>query len=183
LTLNNSTVSGNTGGAGGGVENRGAGTVANSTISGNTTRFGSGGGGIANFGTLSLTNSTVAGNTASLGLGSQSGGGIYNVGTLTVENGTITANGAASGGGVFTVTPATLVNTIVAGQTGGGNCALAGGGLISDGGHNLEDGTSCGFGTSSNSLPNTNPLLDAAGLKDNGGPTQTIAAPKQQPGD
>jgi hypothetical protein len=67
------------------------------------------------------------------------------------------------------------VNTIVAGQTAGGNCSIAGGGLISDGGYNIEDGTSCGFSTATHSLSNTNPMLDPAGLQDNGGPTATIA--------
>ncbi len=177
LTLSNSAVSDNTSGVGGGITNRGTVTLTNSTLSGNTTRFGGSGGGIWNLGTVRLTNSTVSGNTASFWFGSESGGGIYNLGTLTVENTTISANRAVRGGGLFAVLPATLVNTIVSNQTAGGNCA--GGGLISDGGYNLEDGRSCGFSTANNSLPETDPLLDPAGLKNNGGPTQTIAL---QPG-
>ena len=165
LTLTNSTVSGNTGG--GGIVNRATATLTNSTVSGGS------GGGIWNIGTLTLTNGTVSGNTAGFSPGNENGGGLYNLGTLTVANSTISANSAVSGGGVFAVLPATLVNTIVAGQTAGGNCV--GGGLISDGGYNLEDGTSCGFSTTNNSLPNTNPLLNPAGLRNNGGPTQTIA--------
>jgi hypothetical protein len=175
LVLDNSTVSGNTGGLGGGIENSGTTTITSSTISGNTTGFGGGGGGIANFGALTLTNITISGNTTTSFFGNEHGGGIYNVGTLAAENATITANRSVEGGGLFTVLPATLVNTIVAGQAAGGNCAAAGGGAISDGGYNLEDGTSCGFSTANNSLPNTNPLLDPAGLQSNGGPTQTIA--------
>jgi hypothetical protein len=90
-------------------------------------------------------------------------------------------NGAAQGGAIDnTVTrgdtrdapcPATLTNTIVANFTQGGNCD----GTITDGGHNLDDGLTCGFTTANGSLSNTNPQFDPAGLKYNGGPTQTIA--------
>jgi hypothetical protein len=38
-----------------------------------------------------------------------------------------------------------------------------------------DDGTTCGFSSANHSFSNTNPLLDPAGLKNNGGPTQTIA--------
>ena len=59
LSINNSIISGNTGG---GVFNYGTLTIKNSTISGNT------GGGISNFyGTLTIDNSTISGNTANLG--------------------------------------------------------------------------------------------------------------------
>jgi hypothetical protein len=62
---------------------------------------------------------------------------------------------------------ATLRNTIVANSPSGGNCA----GVISDGGGNLQyPGTDCG-GT----ITSADPLLDPAGLQDNGGPTETIA--------
>jgi hypothetical protein len=60
----------------------------------------------------------------------------------------------------------------------GGNCA---GNAVTDGGHNIDDGTTCGFtgtgclGTRGSSFCNTNPQLDPAGLANNGGPTQTIA--------
>src|SRR5439155_829360 len=62
-------------------------------------------------------------------------------------------------------------------STAGSNC----GGTISDGGHNIDEDTSCVFtgtgctNTSGTSFCNTNPLLDPAGLARNGGPTQTIA--------
>jgi hypothetical protein len=47
------------------------------------------------------------------------------------------------------------------------------GGTITDAGYNISDDGSCGF-TVTGSLNNTNPGL-AAGLANNGGPTQTIA--------
>ena len=59
----------------------------------------------------------------------------------------------------------------------GGNFA----GTITDGGHNIDDGTTCGFTGAGCATPtgtsfcNTNPQLDLAGLASNGGPTQTIA--------
>jgi uncharacterized repeat protein (TIGR01451 family) len=52
----------------------------------------------------------------------------------------------------------------------GPNCA----GTITDGNDNLDSGSTCGF-TAGGDLQDTNPGLDPAGLKDNGGPTQTIA--------
>lgn len=64
-----------------------------------------------------------------------------------------------------------MSNTIVANSTSDGNCS----GVVTDGGHNLDDGTSCGFSTANGSLNNTNPRLDPAGLAHNGGPTQTVA--------
>lgn len=56
------------------------------------------------------------------------------------------------------------------------NCACDPGfPLVNDGGHNLDDGSTCGFSTANGSLNNTDPLLGPAGLANNGGPTQTIA--------
>jgi len=65
----------------------------------------------------------------------------------------------------------TAINSIVANSTKGKNCSST----IIDGGHNLDDGTSCGFSTANGSLNSTNPQVDPAGLANNGGPTQTIA--------
>jgi hypothetical protein len=62
-----------------------------------------------------------------------------------------------------------LKNTIVANSPSGGNCA----GTITNGGYNLDSGTSCGFGTANNSLSGEDPLLGP--LADNGGPTWTHA--------
>jgi VCBS repeat-containing protein len=128
------------------------------------------GGGIDNFGNLTLNNSTLSGNEAS------QGGGIFSAasGTLEVTNSTFSGNSAAGGGAIRNAagaTPALLRNTIVANSTSGGNCS----GPISDGGYNLDDGTTCGFSPTNNSQPSTDPKLDTNGLQDNGGPTETIA--------
>ncbi|MFI5399179.1 MAG: choice-of-anchor Q domain-containing protein [Candidatus Binatia bacterium] len=67
---------------------------------------------------------------------------------------------------------------MVANSPSGGNCAGSG---VTDGGHNIDDGTTCGFkGTdcatsTGSSFCNTDSGLDPAGLANNGGPTQTIA--------
>jgi hypothetical protein len=168
LTLTNSTVSGNSAralsDAFGGIVDSAAGanvTATNSTVSGNSASasggpgaFSSAVGGISNSGgSLSLTNVTLADNSVSEPNGGflPAVGGVSNFfdGTLTTEN------------------------SVIAGQTGGPNCyGLA---ASSDRGYNLDDGNSCAFSSANHSLSNTDPLLDPAGLKDNGGPTQTIA--------
>ena len=167
LSLKNLTVAEGAGGAGAGILNRGTLTVTNSTFSGNNAPATSAGGGIANLGTLTVTNSTFSGNTAG------DGGGIFtnSLQQLTVTNSTFSGNSAVfRGGGIFTsASPATLRNTIVANSPSGGTCD----GTITDGGYNLDDGTTCGFSTANNSQPSTNPLLGP--LADNGGPTQTHA--------
>jgi hypothetical protein len=160
---------------GGGIDNEGTLTVANSTIVGNGAK--AGGGGMFNFsgGTLTVTNSTITGNSTPSG-----GGGITNAGTLTVTNSTIAGNSASlSAGGISNETgaAAALVDTIVADNTAPSSPDSSG--TFTSGGHNLigkKDG-STGFtaagdltGTVANPL---NPLL--ASLASNGGPTQTIA--------
>ena len=168
LTVTNSTFSGNiaasSSGGGGGIGNSSTLTVTNSTFSGNSADFD--GGGIGS-GTGTVTNSTFSGNTAS-----HSGAGIGNSGTLTVTNSTLSGNSAGhNGGGIASIGTLTVTNTIVANSTSGGNCF----GSVTDGGHNIDDGTRCGFSTANGSLNNTNPDLDAQGLANNGGVTQTIA--------
>jgi hypothetical protein len=175
LTVTNSTFSENDTGVSGGAicTNGGTLTVTNSTFSGNSAS-GDGGAMVTVIGTLTVTNSTFSGNSAA------NGGGIANGDTLTVTNSTFSGNSAGDSGGGIAHEGATLTvvtNTIVANSTSGGNCS----GSITDGGHNIDDGTTCGFtgtgctSTSGSSFCSTNPRFDLAGLADNGGPTQTIA--------
>jgi predicted outer membrane repeat protein len=109
-----------------------------------------------------------------------------------VTNSTFSGNSANHGGAIYWSGnplgpighPVTVTNTIFSNST-GGNChvnpdsIIVGGtgntGVITNGGHNLEDGESCGFRTANGSLSSTNALLDPTGLQNNGGPTQTIA--------
>ncbi|REJ53046.1 MAG: endo-1,3-1,4-beta-glycanase ExsH [Microcystis aeruginosa DA14] len=130
LTLNNSTITGNTATYGGGIDNNGTLTLTNSTISGNT------GGGIHNWGTLTLTNSTITGNTAAY-----DGGGIVNWGTLTLTDSTITGNTAAyDGGGIVHYGTLTITNSTISGNTAG----WAGGGIDNWGTLTLTNSTITG---------------------------------------
>jgi hypothetical protein len=67
-----------------------------------------------------------------------------------------------------------LKNTIFAASSSGGNCATFLGSTITDAGYNISDDSSCRFSATSSSN-NTDPVLDPAGLANNGGPTQTVA--------
>jgi CSLREA domain-containing protein len=158
LTVTNSTFAGNNASEGGGIYNGGALTVTNSTFSGNEA---AGGGGIENFGTLTITNSIFAGNDAS------EGGGIDNFDTLTVTNSTFSDNSGAGGfGGISNEWSASLKSTIMSASS----CV----GTITDAGYNISDDDTCAF-TATGSRNSTNPMLDPNGLRNNGGPTQTIA--------
>jgi hypothetical protein len=76
----------------------------------------------------------------------------------------------SSGGGIYNALGTTTVyNTIVANSTAGRNCS----GTITNGGNNIDDETTCGWGSSNGSMSSTNPLLGV--LTNNGGPTQTMA--------
>jgi hypothetical protein len=175
LTINNSTVSGNSasgggqvGGGGGGILN-GGGTVTinNSTLSGNRS-LGRDGGGIVNYsGTVTINNSTLSGNVAD-----GFGGGINNDsgGTLTINNSTVSGNVAGHGGGIDNIdspiTFLTLQDSIVANNS-GGNC----GDPLTSNGYNLSSDNTCNF-NGPGDLNNTDPKLGQFGYY--GGPTQTI---------
>jgi len=171
LTLINSTVSGNTSqwGSPGGIYNVEGGslTLENSNVSGNTTS------GIINEGTLTLINSTVSGN------GTDYVGGIYNSGTLTLINGTVSGNSAESGTGGIDNLPSgsvSLLASIVADNYrdgGTSNCR----GHISSNGYNIESpGNTCGFDPDGTDQVNvTEGELNLGTLQDNDGPTETHA--------
>jgi hypothetical protein len=180
-TISETWINGNTAhNGGGGVYVVGDMTIRNSTIDSNVGIFGSGGGIDRVAGALTIENSTIYGNRA------ESGGGLADSasgmsGALTLTNVTITNNTSttASGGGIFTLfgPNETAYSTIIAANV-GGNCMffLPGtSGGMRDGGYNLDDGVTCGFTTANNSLPNTSPSFDPAGLWPNGGPTRTVA--------
>jgi len=176
FTVQNLTIAnGNSALYGGGIVSYGTLTVSNSSFSGNSAL--TSGGGIVSYGTLTVTNSTFYDNSAS-GL---VGGAIVNNGTLTVTNSTFSGNSAnGRGGAIFNyvgTATVTVTNTIVANSISGGNCA----GSVTDGGHNIDDGTTCGFTgtgcttTTGTSFCSTDPVIDPTGLQNNGGPTQTVA--------
>ena len=159
LTLNRSTVSGNTatGGAGGIVNIRGTLNIIDSTISGN---IAGSGGGVANVaGTAVLTNVIVSGNTAGTGRG----GGIANSrfgtfsSTMTLTNVTVSGNTAVlgDGGGIsnrLTTGISSTVSNNSAGRRGGGLAIISGTVTLADstvsdntavlGGGGIENGAS-----------------------------------------
>ena len=173
LRLDALTLSGGFASDGGAIINQLGGTltVSNSTFSGN--RAQQSGGAIRNLGVATIVNSTFASNAATESGGALAGSGVG--ANMTLINCTIAANSAALGGGIATEQQGavTLRNTLIAANA-GGNCLALDSGTITDGGGNLDDGTSCGLVDSSSSS-NAGAGLDPGGLRDNGGPTQTIA--------
>ena len=142
-------------------------TINNSTISENQ------GGGLSatNGTTVLVTNSTISNNQGDTGGAIAIGGGAH----LTLLNSTVTSNHTVSGASVQTTEGGQYVfsNSIIAGNTGAPNCAFPAAPAPINNGHNLEDGTSCGFGSANGNLSSTNPQLGP--LADNGGPTKTHA--------
>lgn len=164
LTISDTTFSGNRAAFGGALHvDQGNATVIRSTFAGNRSSGGYAGA-ISNFGTMVIANSTISGNEAQGGYG---GGGILNGGTLTLSFVTVAYNSAnAGGGGIRTTGVGTtrVKNSIVAGNSPGGNCS---GSLIPLGG-NLDDDGTCFGGTGT-------PSINLGPLQNNGGLTWTHA--------
>jgi hypothetical protein len=154
LEIDRSTIMGGKAQQGAGIYNSGGMTVLNTTISQNTsTTFG---GGISNNGAVGVYSSTIAYNTAGFGTGSGYGGGASN-----------------SPGSTFNVS-----NTIVAlnYSPDTGFYDDCNGTFNSYGMNRFFAGTYCvitQFGAGTHSGPVS--LLELGTLKDNGGPTLTIA--------
>ncbi|MFN8564803.1 MAG: choice-of-anchor Q domain-containing protein [Anaerolineae bacterium] len=183
LTVTNTTFADNVASSenGGAISNiNGALTVSGSTFVNNSA---SSGGAISNNGssTLSVSNSTFADNVAGVGLG----GGIYDTDApVSVRNSTFSGNsGVAGSGGLANDNGSlTLSNSLLADNI-GGDCSIlrTGSGDVS---HSLIADGSCGVGTGptyTNGNLSGDPLLDAAGLTENGGLTQTIALQPDSP--
>jgi hypothetical protein len=153
-------------------------TVANSTISGNSSV--DNGGGIYALGfasnvplNVNIENSTISGNSAVT-----NGGGIYDVRSLLhVANSTISGNSAGSSGGVFNDGGAEggngdISNTILNAGASGENI-VNNGGIFHSLGYNLSSDDGSGELDGPGDQINTDPLLGP--LQDNGGPTFTHA--------
>ena len=138
-------------------------SVANSTITGNSTPRS--GGGISVSGGLVIENSTISGNSAGT-----SGGGIY--GGATVENSTISGNSGTSGGGIYNTSSLIVRNTILNAGASGENI-FNDGGTVTSLGYNLSSDNAGGYLTGPGDQINTDPLLGP--LQNNGGPTFTHA--------
>ena len=198
LAVTNSTFFHNDGGfgSGGAISNTGTLTVTSGTFSGNLASLG--GGGILNGGTLTVMKSAFSGNSGEFGgaIGALSGrtevtnstfsenggnfGGLYNGSTVEIRNSTFSEPTLGNALHIYNEAGGslTLSNTILTNSSGVDNCV---GDPVLDGGYNIDSGTSCGFTQATGSLSDTNPLLDSAGLQDNGGRTQTIALQPDSP--
>jgi hypothetical protein len=185
VTVTESTVGENAAGVfGGGIYNASAAlTVIRSTIAGNvadtplTTSPPRGGGIYNEFGTLDMINSTVSNNHAK-----KNGGGIFTAGGAgTIVHSTISGNSTqlSLGGGVAAhedfSTALKFANTIVA-DNGSDDCFYVQSLDLQSLslGYNLSSDLTCPFltPTDKRGVPAD---LDPAGLKNNGGPTRTVA--------
>ncbi len=210
FSIKRSKVTGNVAdGSGGGIYvDGGSGQIVKSTIAGNTAD--NSGGGIAGFGDVTITNSTVANNTASDGGGVVShqllavtnstfagnradgnGGGVSATGSgidARFNAVTVARNSAGvEGGGVF-FDPAgggpgfAIENTLIGlnGAPDGADCFSEVGSEFDSAGHNLlSTEADCDGFDATGDLVNPNPKLGQ--LKNNGGPTQTVALKKGSP--
>jgi hypothetical protein len=176
----------NTGGPGGDGGNGGSGkggglfvtggaiTLTNATVASNSAQAGDGGsGGIGGkAGTGNVTGGPgVAGNP-----GDSYGGGLYvSGGAVKLENSTVALNtqtGAGSGGGAVAQSPGTVtaISTLF-----GDNGAVDYSGDLTATNSLFQKAPINGTLSGSGNLVGVDPLLDAGGLKNNGGPNQTIA--------
>jgi hypothetical protein len=176
MTIDKTTISGNTAYYGGGVACGGGGQnsllIYNSTI---TDNIGMGASAILGSScNLRLINDTISGNIDN---GSNPEGAAIAVfsGTLGIDNSTISGNSNVAGAaaaGIWTPSgpgPAilTMQNSIIANNT-PQNCS----GVIASDGYNLSSDDTCNL-TSTGDMSNTNPVLGA--LLNNGGATKTMA--------
>ncbi len=174
VTITDSTISGHqtTNGGCPAIATTSSLTITRSTITGNVNAAASTGEAVCgnNTSSMTITDSTFTANT---------GGAIDTSGAATITNTTIagnTATGAGNTAGVVAFGSSgvvTLRNTIVANNTpsgpSAGQCAPVAGGVVNDGGGNLQfPDNLCGA-----TIPVADPLLGP--LASNGGPTQTMA--------
>jgi hypothetical protein len=184
LDVQDSTISGNRSvtGDGGGIYNFGGNaTVSGSTISANQADIGGGVYNINNSAVLQMVNSTISGNSAA-----SSGGGLDNHSGVRLVNVTVTNNLSATGnrgdgGGVSTVVPITIANTLIAGNRDSFGGAPDCRGTLFSQGYNLVQSTfGCALtGDATGNVVGQDPLLGV--LADNGGPTATHALSQGSP--
>jgi hypothetical protein len=199
LIISNSTFSGNSSiNNGGAIFNDGSSsgsatlTVSGSAFIGNSNGHNDGGA-IQHDGSGGSVTGSIINSTFSLNSSVGNGGCIYMDGDsgsamLNVSNCTFSDNSAAIGGAIFIsnggggIATLQMGNTMVETGAVGVNIGNSGGTFVSLG-YNLSDdaaggpaGTAPGgFLNHAGDQRNTDPLTDLAGVKDNGGPTMTLA--------
>jgi hypothetical protein len=161
---------------GGGIASSGSVTVDNSTISGNTVAEGgvpATGGGIVCSGSVTVNNSTISGNT--VGGYMCEGGGIRNVGNLSITYSTLSDNSAppSGQGGAVSNAGLTMIGDTVLNAGAFGGTIFNDGGTITSLGYNIASDSGGGVLTGPGDQINTDPMLGP--LQDNGGPTFTHA--------
>jgi CSLREA domain-containing protein len=171
LTIDTTTISGNTAaGNGGGIANGATLAVDASTISGNTGRFGGGLYVAPGAGAVALGNSTISGNSAT-----EQGGGIATDSNVSLAFSTISRNQSGVGAAVMVgseVATVELFASIVAANP-GEECGAPFGGAFLSLGSNLSSDATCNL-----TQPSDQQGVGDVGLADlaaNGGPTQTHA--------
>lgn len=130
--------------------------VNGSTINANTALRGGGLLLLDQANTIPVWNSTIAMNKAN-----EAGGGIYNQSRLLLTNITFMQNQTPGGrgGGLFTTSDATMINTILADSPAGGNCAGPG---VLRATYSLSSDNTCVLSGTGNKL-NTDPMLNPLG--------------------
>ena len=103
LVVVDSTISGNSSKLGGGIQSGATTSLTRSLVAGNEAYYSGGGIHVLAGGMVEITGSTIGANSARY-----VGGGVYAQGGLAVFNGTIAGNGAGTGGGIFLAATATL---------------------------------------------------------------------------
>ncbi|WP_298338218.1 hypothetical protein [Ferrimicrobium sp.] len=168
LNISASTIAGNIGNYGGGVDLDGTGTVVDSTIEGN---YGGYGGGIASYGVLTVLDSNISDNIG------DDGGGIYSDGdSLQIGDATmISGNTAWFGGGIQSYSPFTLTDSTVSDNSAPytENYAIGfGGGIYEANSSTILDSTisdneageyggGVDFAETNNGIPPTSTVLDS----------------------
>jgi hypothetical protein len=180
MSITNSTFRENSaGGEGGGIYHSGTGGTATLTITSCTfflNRGFGGGGGIINHGrsgsaTLNVTRSTFNLN---------SGSGILNLGIAVITNSTFSQNSAQFetgraifNNGQFGSASLQIESNIL--QVDSGTTLANDSGVVTSLGYNLSTDDGAGLLIATGDQITTDPMLDPVGLRNNGGPTDTVA--------
>ncbi len=142
---------------------------------------------VSSFDTITITNSTFSENSAVCATGCDAIGGAIGLlgeSVWNFNNNTFSGNTADCGPGceelgntigALSSSPITFYSNIIANSPGEANCGILGISGFSSLGYNIATDASCVNGSVTGDRANTNPGLDPAGLRSNGGPTQTIA--------
>lgn len=178
LAVIDSTISGNAGKRGAGIQTGGALSLTRSVVADNQSYYHGGGIHVLAGGTATVSGSTINGNFARY-----VGGGVYSEGALTATNSTIAGNGGRDGGGIFLASTATLHldyatlslnNGNHAGGIGGAGSGTIDHSIVSNNtqaaGGDIDLGG--GWTGSGNLISSVNAALGP--LQDNGGPTSTM---------